>query len=153
MREMAASRERVFETWMRTLPDWWGPRGSRTITWEIDPRPGGVFRTVLRTADGGEFRTRGVFLEVTSPERIVFTDAFDPGWEPHPCVFFTGMACFRACGAERTRLEVRALHWSVEARDEHERMGFRACWGEMLDRLAARVVAAGSDDRRSMHGE
>src|SRR5688572_20703319 len=73
-----APRRRVFEAWSRHLPKWWGPHGMTTPVCEIDLRPGGIFRTVMRAPDGSEYPTRGVFLEVLAPERIVFTDAFDP---------------------------------------------------------------------------
>src|ERR1043165_6778898 len=71
-----APRERVFKTWIRRLPEWWGPYGMTTPVCEMDRRPGGLFRTVMRASDGSEFRSRGVFLEIIEPERIVFTDAF-----------------------------------------------------------------------------
>ena len=38
---------------------------------EMDLKPGGVFRTVMRAQDGAEYPTKGVFLEVVEPERIV----------------------------------------------------------------------------------
>ena len=82
-----APRERVFAAWTQQLPQWWGPHGMTTPVCEMDLRPGGVFRTVMRAQDGTEYSTRGIFLEVVPPERIAFTDAFDPGWIPRPDAF------------------------------------------------------------------
>src|SRR5690349_6661565 len=76
-----APREHVFRVWTTRLPEWWGPHGMTTPVCEMDLRSGGIFRTVMRASDGTEYPTRGVFLEVVVPERIVFTDAFDLGWE------------------------------------------------------------------------
>lgn len=135
-----APRERVFQVWTTRLPDWWGPHGMTTPVCEMDLRPGGVFRTVMRASDGAEYPTRGVFLEVVAPERIVFTDAFDPGWEPHPDAFFTGIATFEALSGNRTQYTARALHWTTANREKHEKMGFHQGWGESLDRLVAIVL-------------
>jgi uncharacterized protein YndB with AHSA1/START domain len=140
-----APRERVFQTWTRRLPEWWGPYGMTTTVCMMDLRTGGVFRTVMRASDGTEYPTRGIFLEVIPPERIVFTDAFEPGWETHPDAFFTGIATFDALPGARTKYTTRALHWTVANREKHERMGFHQGWGESLDRLAAAVMNTSGD--------
>jgi uncharacterized protein YndB with AHSA1/START domain len=132
-----ASRAQVFAAWSEHLPEWWGPHGMTTPVCEMDLRPGGTFRTVMRAPDGTEYPTRGIFLEVVLDERIVFTDAFDAGWEPHPDVFFTCIATFETAAGHRTRFTARALHWTVANREKHEKMGFHHGWGESLDRLAA----------------
>lgn len=136
-RIIAAPRERVFEAWSRRLPEWWGPHGMTTPVCEMDLRPGGVFRTVMRAPDGTEYPTRGVFLEVVKPERIVFTDAYEAGWEPSADPFFTAVTTFEAMPDGKTRYTARALHWTVENCKKHEEMGFHQGWGESIDRLAA----------------
>jgi uncharacterized protein YndB with AHSA1/START domain len=135
-----APREQVFKAWTTRLPEWWGPHGFTTPKVEMDLRPGGVFRTLLRAPDGTEYPTRGVFLEVVPNERIVFTDGFDVGWIPHPDIFFTAITTFEALAGGKTRYTARALHWTVENREKHEKMGFHQGWGESLDRLVS-VVA------------
>jgi uncharacterized protein YndB with AHSA1/START domain len=107
---------------------------------EMDLRPGGIFRTVMRAPDGQEYPTKGVFLEVVEPERIVFTNAYVPGWEPAPDLFFTAIMTFEALPGGKTRYTARALHWTVESRRQHEQMGFHQGWGESLDRLVALVT-------------
>ena len=69
----------VFEcmTTPEHLTHFWGPVGVSTpvenIT--IDPRPGGVFETVMvNDADGMEFSMKGVYVEVTEPEKLVWTE-------------------------------------------------------------------------------
>lgn len=106
----------------------------------MDLRPGGVFRTVMRAPDGTEYPTRGIFLEVIENERIVFTDAFDPGWAPHPDVFFTAITTFDPLPGSKTLFTARALHWTAENRHKHEKMGFHQGWGESVDRLAVLVT-------------
>jgi uncharacterized protein YndB with AHSA1/START domain len=139
-RDFAARPERVYAAWTRRLPEWWGPRGTTVPSFTMDLRPGGRFCAVLRTADGTEFTTCGVFLDVVPGERLVFTDAFDPGWVPRPGFFFTGFVRFEGLPGGGTRCTVRAVHWTAGQRAQHERMGFHPGWGESLDRLADLVT-------------
>jgi uncharacterized protein YndB with AHSA1/START domain len=78
-RLIPAPPERVFEYW--TDPDmlarWFGPEGYDIPTRDLDVRPGGKWRTVLRTADG-ELRTvSGVYNAIEPPRRLVFTWGWD----------------------------------------------------------------------------
>lgn len=141
-RVIAAPPARVYQAWTTQLPRWWGPHGMTTPFCELELRPGGSFRTIMRAPDGTEYPTRGVFLDIVPHERIVFTDAFDSGWKPNPDAFFTAITTFEPMPGGRTRYTVRALHWTAESRSRHERMGFRQVWGESLDRLAGLVMAA-----------
>jgi uncharacterized protein YndB with AHSA1/START domain len=65
-----------------------------TTVQEMDLRPGGPLRTLMRDPEGKEYPDAEVFLEVTAPERIVVTDAFEPGWIPtgkaFMCAIWTG---------------------------------------------------------------
>ncbi len=74
-----APRELVFQCMITPahLTHFWGPVGVSTpvenIT--IDPRPGGVFETIMvNDADGAEYPTRGVYVEVTAPEKLVWAE-------------------------------------------------------------------------------
>jgi uncharacterized protein YndB with AHSA1/START domain len=74
-----APRELVFRCLIEPehLTHFWGPAGVSTplahIT--VDPRPGGVFETVMVSdADGSQYPTRAVYVEVTEPERLVWTE-------------------------------------------------------------------------------
>jgi len=135
-----APRERIFKAWTTQLSQWWGPHGMTTPVCEMDLRPGGIFRTVMRAPDGTEYPTKGVFLEVVAPERIVFTDAYDAGWEPTTDIFFTAITTFEPLSGGKTKYTARALHWTVENRLKHEQMGFHQGWGESIDRLVALVT-------------
>ena len=139
-RVINAPRGRLFKAWINQLPLWWGPHGMTTPICEMDLRPGGVFRTVMRAPDGTEYPTRGIFLEVVENERIVFTDAYDAGWQPSPDIFFTAITTFEALPGAKTKYTARAVHWTVENREKHEKMGFYQGWGESLDRLTALVT-------------
>ena len=89
-RVIDAPRSRVFRAWTEPslLQQWWGPHGMTTPECEMNLWVGGLFRTLMRAPDGAEYPTQGVFLEIVAPRRLVFTDAFAPGWIPrhaHKC--------------------------------------------------------------------
>jgi uncharacterized protein YndB with AHSA1/START domain len=59
------------------LTHFWGPVGTSTPRDRIavDPRPGGVFETVMvNDADGSEYATRAVYDEVRPPARLAWTE-------------------------------------------------------------------------------
>jgi uncharacterized protein YndB with AHSA1/START domain len=71
-RDFDASRAEIFEAW--TKPEhvscWWDPTGEPLAACEIDLRPGGAFRFVIRTNPNMPFA--GVYREIAPPSRLVF---------------------------------------------------------------------------------
>jgi uncharacterized protein YndB with AHSA1/START domain len=84
-RTFNASAQAVFDAWTsaEVLRRWW-PAGSdwETPVAEVDVRVGGTLRLVMRSPDGEEFGGRGEYVEITRPERLVFTWTWD-GHEGH----------------------------------------------------------------------
>lgn len=136
-----APRQKIFRAWTEPalLAQWWGPHGMTTPECEMDLWVGGQFRTLMRAPDGSEYPTMGVFLEIVAPQRLVFTDAFLPGWLPSGKAFMTAEVVLDDEGG-KTRYTARAFHWSEEDRQAHEAMGFHEGWGQSLDRLEALVT-------------
>ncbi len=60
-----APRELVFQVWTdaKHVSNWWGPRGFTTTTYEMDVRPGGVWRHVMHGPDGTDYPNEIVFVE------------------------------------------------------------------------------------------
>ena len=52
-RDIAAMPARLYRAWTEQLAEWWGPHGMTTPFCEMDLRPGGVFRTVMRARRHG----------------------------------------------------------------------------------------------------
>lgn len=131
-----APRIKVFRacTEPELLAQWWGPHGMTIPVCEMQLWAGGLFRTVMCAPDGGEHTEEGVFLEILAPQRIVYTDAFLPGWIPSKRAFMTAIITFDEVQG-MTRFTARVLHWSAADREAHERMDFYCGWGESLDRL------------------
>jgi uncharacterized protein YndB with AHSA1/START domain len=70
-----APRELVYKVWTdpEHIPQWWGPRGFTITVQEIDVRPGGVWRYVMHGPDGIDYDNKIVYIEVESPERLVYS--------------------------------------------------------------------------------
>lgn len=126
----------VWAAWTRPehLVKWFTPRPWTTVDCEIDLRPGGIFRTVMRSPEGEDHPSVGCYLEVVENERLVFTDALGPGWRPNPESFMTAVISIEPHG-EGTKYTAIALHKDEADRGKHEEMGFHEGWGKALDQL------------------
>ncbi|HVL12373.1 MAG TPA: SRPBCC family protein [Gemmata sp.] len=133
-------RRLVWEAWTRPehLKEWFCPKPWGVSDCEIDLRPGGIFRTTMRSPEGQEFPNVGCYLEVVPLERLVFTSVLLPGYRPAPAgdLPFTAIVTMEDRGAG-TRYVAAALHADEAGRDKHEAMGFHAGWGKALDQLVA----------------
>lgn len=138
-RLLEASPERLFRCWTEPglIKRWFTPPPWETIHAEVDLRPGGSSLVVMRGPDGTETPAPGVYLEVVTNERLVFTDAFAEAWRPSSRAFMVGTITFEAEGERRTRYTARVRHWTAEATAEHEAMGFHPGWGVATDQLEA----------------
>ncbi len=136
-----APREKIFRAWTdpELLKQWFAPLPWTTPHAELDVRPGGENFIVMRSPEGNDFPNRGVYLEVVENERLVVTDAYTAGWEPSEKPFMTVILTFENEDG-KTRYTARALHWTEEDREAHEKMGFYEGWGICADQLTALVA-------------
>jgi uncharacterized protein YndB with AHSA1/START domain len=82
-RVLDAPRTLVWEAHTNTehLPHWMtGPEGWTMPVCEIDLSPGGAWHFVWRRSDGTEMEMRGVYREITPPERLVNTESWGADW-------------------------------------------------------------------------
>jgi uncharacterized protein YndB with AHSA1/START domain len=128
-----APRDRVFAVYMdpELIPQWWGPRETTTIVDEMEPKTGGRWRFVMRTPDGEESGFRGVFREVSPPQRIVQT--FE--WEGMPGYVSVDTATFEELGDGRTRVVTDSIFHLGEERDGMIESGMERGMNETFDRL------------------
>ena len=126
-----APRELVFRCMLEPehLTHFWGPVGVSTpidkIT--IDARPGGVFETVMVNDEtGDEYPSRGVFVEIIEPERIVWTE---PGVEGG----MMNSSTFTDLGDGRTEVFIHQTNVPEMYRSPEAQAGFQSS----LDRFAA----------------
>jgi uncharacterized protein YndB with AHSA1/START domain len=91
----------------------------------------------MRSPEGQEMPNPGVYLEVIPNEKLVFTDAFTSAWAPREgAPFMVGILTFADEGG-KTRYIATVRHWTKEARDQHEAMGFLTGWNQCADQLEA----------------
>lgn len=78
-REFNAPREMVFKAYTEPalIPLWWGLDSTTTIVDKMETKAGGEWRYVQREADGSEYGFHGVYHDITSPERLVYTFEFE----------------------------------------------------------------------------
>jgi uncharacterized protein YndB with AHSA1/START domain len=128
-RVFEAPRELVFRCLIDPghLTHFWGPAGTSAPVERIrvDPRPGGVFETVMvNDADGSEYPTRATYLEVTEPERLVWRDGHSG---------MTVTATFADLGGARTEVRIHQANVPEMFRSPEAQAGFLTS----LDRFAA----------------
>jgi uncharacterized protein YndB with AHSA1/START domain len=133
-------RELVWAAWTRPehVERWFTPAPWQTTECEIELRPGGIFRTVMRSPEGEESPNVGCVLEVVENERLVWTDALLPGFRPSETPVFTAVIRLAPEG-EGTRYTAIARHGTAANRKRHEEMGFHEGGGMALDQLVGLV--------------
>jgi len=132
------SPELVWKAWTepKHLMQWFTPAPWKTVDCEIDLRPGGIFRTVMRSPEGQDMDNAGCFLEIVEHRKLVFTDALLPGFRPRDGGFFTGIVTIEPVKGG-TKYTAIAVHKDEAGKKAHEDMGFHSGWGTALDQLVA----------------
>lgn len=126
----------VWEAWTKPehLRHWFTPKPWTVAHCEVDLRPGGTFRTVMRGPNGEEHDVAGCYLEIVPQKRLIWTDALLPGYRPSANPFFTAIVELEPSG-KGTRYTATAIHRDEDGRKKHEEMGFHQGWGTVLDQL------------------
>lgn len=147
-RVVDVSPEKVWAAW--TQPEhvvkWFTPAPWTTTACEIDLRPGGAFRTTMRSPEGQEFPNVGCYLEIVPNRRLAWTNCLLPGFRPpapnpgptcgddEARFTFTAVIELEPAGAG-TRYVATAMHGDLEASRKHAEMGFTDGWGKALEQL------------------
>ena len=129
-RVFPAPRERVFEalTEPSELGKWWGPHGFTTPEIHLDLRVGGSYRFTMQPPDGEVFHLSGDFLDVRSPDRLIFTFRWD---EPDPDDRETVVVLSLDSVGEATTLSLSQGEFATEGRLELHRDG----WADSFEKL------------------
>ena len=134
-----APRQLVFEA--MTKPEhvrrWWGciSEGHSVTVCEIDLRVGGAWRFVHRGPEGEYPAFYGVYKEINAPERLVYTEIF----EPYPD---NGSLVTQVLTEEngKTRLDLTARYESLAVRDMVIKTGMEKGAAISYDRLDDLVI-------------
>ncbi len=141
--------ELVWRAWTEPahLMKWFTPVPWQTVECEIDLRPGGLFRTVMRSPEGQDYPNLGCYLEVVRNERLAWTNALEAGFRPATSTpdaatcgefFYTAFITLEAQG-KGTKYTALVLHKDEAGRKQHEDMGFHEGWGKAFEQLVAHV--------------
>lgn len=139
-RVVKAPRELVFAAWTDRahIGNWWGPRGFRTTTTEMDVRPGGVWRFTMHGPDGTDYLNRIVYTAVERPERLAY-DHFGEG--DHDNIQFTSEIVFTEISPSETRVTLRNIIPTAElCRELIEKHGAIEGGQQTLERMSEHVA-------------
>lgn len=77
-RTFNAPREQVWQAWTEPerLMRWWGPKGFTAPICSVDLRVGGRYLNCMRSPEGQDYWSTGVYREITVPTRLVCSDSF-----------------------------------------------------------------------------
>ena len=144
-RILDAPLQQVWRAWTEPerLKRWWGPKNFTAPVCKIDFRPGGKYHYCMRSPDGQDFWSTGVFREIVPFMRIVFTDSFaDQQGNVVPATYY-GMGAdipsellvtliFEELEGSQTQLTLRHSGFPP---GENSAMA-QAGWNESIDKLA-----------------
>jgi uncharacterized protein YndB with AHSA1/START domain len=150
-RVFQAPRELVFAAWTepKHMAQWWGPRMFTAPVCEMDVRPGGKFRLVMRGPNGSDHPARGVYREIVRPSKLVMVmDHSELPEEWHDIVnphrdktkgrpaYAAHMTITFEEDAGKTTLTVRSRFESAAVRDMFLKLGMTQGWSSSLEKLA-----------------
>lgn len=142
-RAFRAPAEVVFDAYTRAehVRRWWAPRsrGVEMVECEVDLRTGGHYRYGLVHPRSGRIAFYGTFREVARPDRVVFTQVFEPvPGQPVPGEAVVTVT-FEARDGE-TLVRCRELYPSKAVLDGVLRSGMESGMRESLEQLGALVA-------------
>jgi uncharacterized protein YndB with AHSA1/START domain len=127
-----APKRMVFEAWSKAeyVSRWFTPAPLTTPACEVDLRPGGVFRLVMRMPNGVEYPMDAHFTEVVPDDRIAFVATIHGGVQIQTTVTF----------AESDGKTTLMVH-QVYSHESDATRGAHAGWTVTLDQLAEHLKA------------
>jgi uncharacterized protein YndB with AHSA1/START domain len=150
VREFRAPRDLVFAcyTQPKHMVHFWGPHGGTVPECRIDLRVGGVWRVVMRFADGSEYGYSSVYTAIEAPRYLAWRNAPDDwkgGLDGLPVAELITTLELEEIGSDRTRMRTTVTFLSTAARDEAIQRGFTGMvtqGNERLDAYLARTLEA-----------
>lgn len=133
-------RELVWKAWTTPehLKQFFVPKPWALAECEVDLRPGGKFRTVMKGPDGTEMDGTGCYLEVVENDMLIWTDSLLPDYRPKNESFMTAYLILEDEG-DGTKYTTIVLHKDEEDKKKHEDMGFYDGWGTVIDQLVDHI--------------
>jgi uncharacterized protein YndB with AHSA1/START domain len=135
--EFPAPREIIFKIFTEPMiiPQWWGPRYLTTTVDKQELIPGGSWRFVQRDTEGNVHCFHGVYHEIDTDNRMVYTFEYEgtPGHVILETVTFEDID-------GGTRITEQAVFQSVADRDEMVQAGMEVGTRESFERINELLV-------------
>ena len=133
-----APRDLVFQAWTdrQHLMRWSCPHGFTLTHCEGDVRPGGPWRSCMRSPSGKDLWLSGVYREIQAPARLVFTHAWEDeqGQRGHETIVTVALT---RQGGKTKMVFHQELFESADQRDGHQ-----GGWTECFEKLAGHLGVA-----------
>jgi len=157
-RAFAAPRDLVFKMWTvrEHVSRWLAPRGFTITQSDADVRPGGAWRSCMRSPEGVDHCVGGVYRDVVENERLVFTHAWDGDkGKPalaEPAIFtWTGYGLnvpgSGKCPTYKMTIDVTVVGTDVQGRFQQEgrpERNFKATLGADMKFKTTAIVGGGN---------
>jgi uncharacterized protein YndB with AHSA1/START domain len=131
-REFVAPKQLVYKAWTTPalIKRWWSAKQGTVTSADVDLRVSGTWRWVMMTDRGFEVAFHGVYREIVTDERLVYTEIFEgmPG-----AAALTTMTFAESNG--RTTLTSLVEHATKNDRDAHVNSGMEAGTQDAMDLL------------------
>jgi len=139
-----APRELVWKAWTdpKHFKRWWGPKDFTSPYCKIDFRVGGKYLNCMRSPEGKDYWSTGIYKEIIPLERIAYTDSFSDAEGNVVSATHYGMSAdfplvtlvtvtFEDYGG---KTKMTLSHVDLPAGEMSEQTG--AGWNESFDKLA-----------------
>ncbi len=137
VRKFPVSREKVFAAWTdsKQLAQWHAPMEGFSIPRvEVDLRVGGSYQIAMVDPEGTTHTVKGKYLEVSPPEKLVYTWAFEGSPMEQKASQVTLL--FEESGDQTTLTLTHELFPDTESTQKHQE-GWAGCLSQLEKFLAA----------------
>jgi uncharacterized protein YndB with AHSA1/START domain len=142
-RTLPVAPDKVWAAWTdpALLVQWFTPAPWKTVSADLDVRPGGRCITTMESPEGEQFPNAGCYLQVEPRTLLVFTSAMVEGFRPvvaeNGMPPFTGRIEIAPTDDGGTHYRSIAMHADKAGAEQHDGMGFHEGWGAAIDQLVA----------------
>lgn len=159
-----APRELVWKAWTnpQILMRWWGPRIFTSPACKIDLRVGGKYLVCMRSPDGKDYWTTGVYREIAPPSLLVMTNCFsDENGNVVPSTYYgmspdipLEMAVTVQLQEIEGKMKTKMIltHSGISKMSAKERSNAEQGWNESLDKLALAIEGEERDGDAAAKG-
>ncbi len=122
---------------------WYGGFGFSSPVCEMDVRPGGIWKHVMKVPSGAEYPMEFVYVEVVEPEKLVWKNTTH-GQKPRPGQMNVINTVTLEDAGKKTKWKLVALFESVADRDQAMKNGFSTVITQGCEKLndIAKALAA-----------